>query len=615
MILKVLSDHYDELVAKGLVPPRYWSETGVSYVLKLSENGNLVAIVSIKDKIKVKKKDKTEEKEVPARVIMPEPIKKTSVIASNFLCENGAYFLGYDIKENPERAKRCFEEARRLHHEILDPVDNQAAKEILLFFDKWNPDEAKNSTILAPYLNDLKKGATLIFKNSDESYPHDNEMIRAAWETHCANKVPETLKMIDLVTGTLSDPVRLHGSISGIRGGLSTGMSLVSYNDTAFESYGHEKRYGTGQGMNAPVSELTAFKYTTALNYMLSDFKHTLKIGDTTILYWAETADPVCQEMFEFGLFGTGNEYTLDDIKSVVDQMKIGGNVNIKEDEVNPDNKFYILGITPNSARISIRMFEQDSFGSMLTHLLNHQERLKIVRPSFADDNEMLTLPKILMETINKKNLLKAKPNDPYKDLPASFVEPLLRSILYGTQIPDALYTNIIVRIRTERSMNWKKAAIIKAYFLSLPDNDQTKKYKEAATMELNENSEYTPYVLGRIFATFEKIQKDANPNVNTTIKDSFFSSAPAKPSVVLPKLIKLSAKHLRKLDDKKKIYYDRLLQELNGKIHTTYPDSMDIKEQGAFYQGYYFQETKFYEKKKPEEKQSTETEVSNNAD
>lgn len=139
------------------------------------------------------------------------------------------------------------------------------------------------------------------------------------------------------------------------------------------------------------------------------------------------------------------------------------------------------------------------------------------------------------------------------------------------------------------------RAAILKAYYTR---NEPNHPIQEVLTVELNEQSNYLPYVLGRIFSVLEAIQSAANPNINTTIKDRYFNSACATPGVVFPTLIKLAQKHLQKLDTGSEIYYGRQLTELMGKLSQEFPARMTLPEQGAFEIGYYHQTQKRFEKK-----------------
>lgn len=116
--------------------------------------------------------------------------------------------------------------------------------------------------------------------------------------------------------------------------------------------------------------------------------------------------------------------------------------------------------------------------------------------------------------------------------------------------------------------------------------------------MQLNEESNYLPYVLGRLFAVLEGVQNAANPGINTTIKDRYFNAASATPALTFPTLVNLAQKHLAKLDEGKKIYYNKQLTSLFAKIGEQYPARMSLPEQGAFQIGYYHETQKRFTKK-----------------
>ncbi|MEF9896049.1 MAG: type I-C CRISPR-associated protein Cas8c/Csd1, partial [Clostridia bacterium] len=170
--------------------------------------------------------------------------------------------------------------------------------------------------------------------------------------------------------------------------------------------------------------------------------------------------------------------------------------------------------------------------------------------------------------------------------------------ILTGSDYPATLYNAVELRIRAEREITRGRAAIIKAYLLK----KYRTKYEEVATVDLNEQTTYQPYVLGRLFSVLEAIQQAANPDINTTIRDKFFSSACATPIVAFPHLIDLANKHLRKLSVGSSIYYEKQLLALTDKLTKSYPKHHTLEDQGIFQLGYYHQNQKRYEPKKKEE-------------
>ena len=118
--------------------------------------------------------------------------------------------------------------------------------------------------------------------------------------------------------------------------------------------------------------------------------------------------------------------------------------------------------------------------------------------------------------------------------------------------------------------------------------------------MGLNKENSEQPYLLGRLFAVLEFIQKDTNPGIKATIRDRYFNSACATPASVFPILIKLMNSHIKKLEREKesaKVYYEKLLTQIVGKLEM-YPKRLSLEEQGRFILGYYHQMQKKYEKR-----------------
>lgn len=592
MILKVLSDYYDALANQGKITPIGWSIARVSFGLCLDKEGNLVNVYSLK------RTPKDAKKEMPIDMIVPEQIKKTSGIASNFLCENSAYLLGIGKESKEERKedriRQCFEAARKLHHLVLDPYcDDNNVSAVLKFFDKWNPAYAQDKEVLVGYLDELRKGAALVFIGPDGKRIHEKEIVKKAWCEY-RNRFSEGSNSLGrcLVTGEKAPIARLHPSIKGIAGAQSSGASLVSFNATAFESYGHEQADKTGQGMNSPVSELTTFKYTTALNYMIADKQHTKRLSDMTLLFWSEDAGSESQDLFGGAMFGDGDEISIERLNEITEKFRKGEAVPYERSLLKGDVRFFVLGIMPNAARLAVSFYEENRFSDMLANLVLHYNDLNILKPVFAQDQNN-TIWHLLYEASNKKS------KD--KKIPAPIVSSLLHAILSGTPYPMGLYENVMLRIRAEHDVNWRKAAIIKACLLRSYRRDVYNNQipEEVLRVELNKESEYVPYVLGREFALLERIQQTANPDINTTIRDRYFTSASTTPAPIFALLIKLTQHHLKKINrDIDRRYYEKLLTELENRFHEPIPTRLNLQDQGIFYLGYYHQKQDFFTKK-----------------
>ena len=570
MILQSLVSYYEALAARGEIVRPGWEKGKVFYALELDESGQLLDVLPLKVATADGKKMLPREMTLPARV------KKTAGVSANFLCENAAYFLGIGDIEKPERVLECYKAAKQLHQKLLSAVDVPCAKAICAFFEQWDTAAAREHAVLLPYIEEFENGANLVFFVGD-GYPQEHPEIARVWQAHYDSE-EEGAKMICLVTGKPVVPAAIHPPIKGVSGAQSSGAALVSFNASAYCSFDREQNY------NAPVGKYAAFAYTTALNYLLADKKHTKRIGDSTVVYWAEEAEPGYRDVFSSLLDGGEETVTNADLDDLMNTLAHGGTANWNGIPLKPENRFYVLALAPNAARLSVRFFLRDSFGKMVKNLRAHYERLEIVgdnRSKFKN----IPLWALLRETVNEKS----KDKSPSPQMSGD----TLRAILTGGPYPATLYQQTQLRIRAEKSITRGRAAIIKAYLIKNTDNES---YKEVLTVELNEKTTYQPYVLGRLFAVLEEIQNRASGV--TTIKDKYFSSACATPAVVFPMIMNLSDKHLRKLDSGLKINYAKQIQALTGAITKSYPAHHTLYDQGIFQLGYYHQTQKRYQKK-----------------
>lgn len=574
MILQALTRHYEDLLARGEIARPGWGLAKVSFALQLDGGGSLLALLPLQTE------QRRGNKTVlgPRSMKVPMPVKRTVGIVPNFLCDNSGYLLGVDGKGKPKRALECFAAAKALHLELLDGLSSPGARAVSAFFHTWDPEKASGHPALQESWEELMAGANLVFWHGDEPVAEDPE-IRAAWQSRY-DRGGDGPSMRCLVTGELGPVELTHPAIKGVRGAQSSGAALVSFNAPAFCSYGRE------QNANAPVGAYGAFAYTTALNQLLADREHTRVIGDTTVTAWAEGGEPAYQDVGMAALYGESDAVTQADLTRILKAMAQGEMVQWEGATLSPDTHFYVLGLAPNAARLSVRFFYEDSFGAMLRHIGEHYRRLEIQRPAF-DKLEALPLWRLLSETVNQ--------NSRDKSPSPQMAGELVQAVLSGGRYPATLLNLTALRIRAEQEVTRGRAAILKAYYLRNPSPACP---KEVLTVELNETSSYLPYVLGRLFSVLEGLQSAANPGINSTIKDKYFNSASATPATIFPLLLNLSEKHLRKLGAGQKVYYSKQMGELLERVTETYPARMTLPEQGAFQLGYYHQTQKRYTKK-----------------
>lgn len=580
MILQELVKHYETLVKQEKVSRPGWCQAKVSYALELDKDGTLQGIISLK----ITETRGKKEVQVPKALEVPEMVTRSSGVLANFLCDNSKYILGIGEEGANERTLLCFEAAKELHLRILNEVDNREAQAIKKFFQTWNPKVARENPELTEKWEEVTAGGNLIFLVQHQ-YVQENQDIQKAWEKSMESE-ESSEEGLCLVTGKTADIARTHSAIKGVQGAQSSGAMLVSFNAPAFESYGKVQSY------NAPVGKYAMFAYTTALNYLLAQKDYVFSLGDTAIVFWAESGEEAYQKTFLD--FMNPNVDNQREMQKFFKNLQAGKALNLERMTLNPDQKFCILGLSPNAARLSVRFFYQNTFGNIVSNIKRHYEEMEIIRPSW-DEREYLGIWSLLMETVNQN----ARDKKPLANMTSAVFE----AILSGGKYPENLYSNTLIRIRAEQGKVTRgRAAITKAYLIR---NRANQEIKEGLFVALNENCNDTAYVLGRIFEVLEEIQKEANPNIKATIKDRYFNSACATPALVFPILFKLAGSHIRKIKiDKQKEDYQKMLADLLGKIEVedtqsnAFPKRLTLESQGMFDMGYYHQVQKRFEKK-----------------
>ncbi|MDO4548054.1 MAG: type I-C CRISPR-associated protein Cas8c/Csd1 [Clostridia bacterium] len=581
MILEALVRHYDDLLGNGDLERPGWQGVKVSFALDIDDAGNLLRVISLMIPVMRGKKEALS----PQTFYLPEQVKRASNVAANLFCDNSGYILGIDNKGKPERTLNCFNDCKSLHERVLKNVNHPVARAIIAFFENWRPENAREHEAIKPYLDEILSGGNLIFYYRGD-YAQDISELQRAWDDEYSAQ-GDGDEMQCLVTGRRDKIAILHPNIKGVQGAQPTGASVVSFNAPAYESYGRDG----GQGLNAPVSKRAAFAYGAALNYLLSDDKHRVRLGDTTVVFWAEGAQVAYADSFA-ALLGESDQVDDNQLRDVMNKISNGLNANWGNIALDPSNRFYILGLAPNAARLSVRFFLGNTFGSFVKNMRRHHDDLEIIKPSF-DKRSMLSLWMLLYETVNTNSRDKA---------PSPLLAgELTRAVLTGATYPVLLYTQVQLRIRAQREITRGRAAIIKAYLLRNTQG-QYADYKEALTVELNENTTYPPYLLGRLFSILEAIQEAANPDINATIRDRYFNSACATPAAVFPLLVKLAQSHLKKLTPQGKVYFGKQLTQIECMFDHSYPRRLNLHDQGIFQLGYYHQVQKRYQKKEDKE-------------
>lgn len=595
MLIKALCDYADKLEESSEERlPQGWSYQNISYRIMLTDSGEISDILDIRqEKREVTNKGKEKAVKQTVSIILPERTQKSS-IDSNIIEHRPLYIFGlnYDkssftTQDDTSKARKSHEAFVKRNLEFFDGLDSPVCNAFRKFLERWSPEEETQNKILCDLGKDYGNSYYAFGLDGARGNLEDDEQFRKKYDEYITQD-QEPQQGSELyqcsITGIASPTARIHDKIK-FPGGSSTGCVLVGMKEPAFESYGKSQSY------NSSISEVAMKKYTSALNYLLSDKSHRILIDDMAVVFFAMKNDDSaeCDEFsFIFGDTKSGQEQmTEQGINGAVQKAAsgiIGDTESVQRISADNDVQFYIAGLTANSSRLCQKFFCKGRFGDMINNLKKHQQDMKI------DEGQRS------VSFFSIASQLK-----PPRSKDTTIAPPLMTSIVLsainGTKYPHALLENVIRRIKTDRDgenehytkLNSVRAGIIKACL--------NRKYnKEEITMHLNEQNYDPAYVCGRLFAVLEKIQQDqANGKLSSTIKDSYFSSAASKPSSVLPKLVQLSQHHLDKLSEPSRIFYNKLVGSIIDLLDDSFPQTLDLDGQGRFIIGYYQQNKALY--------------------
>ncbi len=500
-------------------------------------------------------------------------MKKTSGVAANLLWDNAAYVLGVARKGKPERV----EEQRQAFIDKIESLPTPARTDagvqaVLNFLQRANAESLSQWT---EWKEIVETVPTLTFRLQGDidlvcQRPATVEAVGLERDTTSADGVC-------LVTGETGEIARLHTAIKGVWGAKTSGANIVSFNLDAFNSYGKK------QGANAPVSKHATFSYTTALNYLLrKDSPQRLQVGDASVVFWADR-----QTEWETRIVDIFGEPTKDDpdrnvraVKSLYTAIDHG----LLENDTG-QTRFFALGLAPNAARIAIRFWQHGTVAEMAGRIKQHFDDLAIERS--PGDPPYLSLFRLLVSVATQGKA---------DNIPPNLGGELMRSILAGLPYPQTLLAAAVRRIRAECKVTYARAALIKAYS-NRATRYSTPNIKEELRMSLDEANTNVGYRLGRLFAVLEKIQEEANPGINATIRDRFYGAASSTPVTVFSTLLKLKNHHLSKLDNRgRAVNLEKRVGEIMEGL-SDFPAQLPITDQGRFAIGYYHQRQNFFKK------------------
>ncbi len=600
MLIQALYDYYDILKEKGVVVPSNYSVLDVTYKISLRLDGTMDDIIDARTphEIEAKKgKVKTVLEKTPMTIMRRS--QKTCIDA-NFVEHRPLYIFGLNedkakLQPNDKKTIKSHEAFVQKNLQSIEGVHSPIVDAYRNFIQTWNPEnECENALLL-----DLGKSYSVsnyVFCLSGHPHIllHEDTSLKQKWEAvSLAQEQSDCDKIQCGITGNYEEISRLHNKITGFPGGLATGNVLIGFNNPSELSYDKE------QSFNSNISKLAMERYTTSLNYLLKSKMHRHIVEDMTVVHFAMSRENKYDTLLNALAFDVDDKMDADEtdnaLSDILQDIKQGQflrDVSVFD----PSVDFYILGIKPNAARLSLKFIYHKSFGELLKNTMQHQEDMRI-----SEKEKHVPLYWITKELVSPKST--------NQKVSPALVSKLFESILNGYAYPTALLQTVVQRIKADQDtetnayvkINATRVGLIKAY---LNRNARLHQQKEEFTLALDRENTTPAYLCGRLFAVLEKLQKDASGgNLNRTIKDSYFASASSRPAIVFPKLIRLAQNHLNKA--KYSGYANATMGEIMNKLSGAFPDVLSLTDQGKFVLGYYQQA--FEKHQKNEEKEGEE--------
>lgn len=565
MILKALYDYYnrcdDSLPSKGM------EEKEIGFLLVLSSDGDFLRF-----------EDCRIDKDHARTYLVKKHVGRSSAAVANYLYDNSAYVLGYSDKSNGKE-QLYFDTFKEKVESISKAIPDNKDLSALKAFYKNSRETIIRIVSQDQLWEDIQKNLSKKYSTFSFIIDGDSKIMAAKKELlQLVQNDDNEIENLCLITGK-HGPIVETTTATMIPGSQATAKLVAFQVNSGYDSYGKTKC------RNAPISEEAEFAYTTALNSMLRKGSHNkFLIGSRTFVFWASSNNEVSIEAEEslFELLGFSEETKDDPNANVIKVKKVFESIYSGELKTSLDDKFYILGLAPNSARIAVVFWSETTLKDFAGKILKHFADMEII------DTRKDKKPYMGIREIISSVTLGGKMSDVTPNLP----EAVVKSIFQGLPYPATLYSACIRRIRAEQKLTITRAAIIKAYLNRQKNND-----KKIEPMLDKENCNQG-YLCGRLFAVLDKIQEDANHI--RSIRERYMNGVSATPAAVFATILNLSVHHSEKLDEKRRIYFEKLKQEIINKISANgFPSHLDLQDQGRFFVGYYHQIQDFYTSKK----------------
>lgn len=569
MLLKQLVDYAERLEREAGAErlPSGYQKVPIRWIIGLNKDGHFQGMLPTTDG-SGSKRDR-------GRHFVAPHLMRSSGIRAKLLADNAEYVLGIGKSDaGAEKVRKRHEAFKKL---VTDCAEITGLPEVLAiqrFLAELNPE-----TIGRPENLDPAENVTF---SVDGIMPMDLPEVREYWAKAAlsaphSRKKGNVLEAECLISGEYGpvmnrEPVK----IKGIPGGQSSGMNLISANESAYESYGLKA------SQIAPVKVEYAEKYANALNQLLQDEQTHLRLGPVVYVFWTreqpippvvealrepDPGNPLLEKLFAGETVELRRSQRSDQVKETLKSPLKGrpfGEI--------PDDAFYVASLSASGSRAVVRDYVQTTVRDVGANLSAYFQAQRIV-----ESNGQLGHP------LGLYALAASLYREPKREMVASVPVTLLGLALKRAPLPFAFLRQLAARNRAERRVTRPRAALTKMTLSSLKE--------EMNGMEqLDRDRPEASYHLGRLMAVLEDIQKGALPKVKSTVVDRFYGSFSTTPSGVFGRLMQSTQAHLGKLrKNNPRAFTDseKRLQEVMGHIHEI-PNVLPLKDQGYFSLGYY---------------------------
>lgn len=616
MLISALNDYYDVLAARNMITDSGYADTDVSYQIILSPEGKLVGLQDCRiSESETNSNGKSVTKVYPRKMSIPERPRSTTVSA-NYVEVRPGYIFGLEyhpgkngsddtLSTESNGATTKQKEKLKLQHqsfcqEVMQDfgdMTSPVAMAYVRFAKTWQPEQETQNPHLAGIKADLNK-CKFVFclEGHPEKCLQEEEQVRRKWQMmrEAGNEDLEDRVICQCaVTGEELPVAEVHDAMIAGRGigikDAGINPSLVNFKPESFLSYGHE------QGENACISVKAMKRYTKALNYLLTSPSNHSYIDGQTIVYWSSDGNTENETLWKTIFDQPSDQYSAEELDSALKGLITNAGAGKVTDakladtlrRITVDTDFYILCLAPNASRIQVKYLVRKNFGKLLYHVARFQQELQIF-----DRQKPVTLRAIKQELVSPSSTHPEEDDTPF--------DSLFRAVIEGTPYPVWCLQRMVTRVKkdSEQDLSYRSRYIrpgfIKACLI--------RNAKEEISMAYDCDNTNPAYVCGALFAVLQKIQEDsAKPEpLNRTIKDAYFSMAASNPAAVIPKLIRLSTHHMKKLQREHPDWAandGKALTEALDKLGREFPGTLNLYDQGRFILGYSQRYSAFFRK------------------